>query len=215
MTQTDISEILNKKIEDIKKKVISRDIILLDLELVPLFNELKDSLTVNNLNLSTETYKTTCSLLNQKFDELKDLLTSTGSDKIFSNYIKLNPSDLDILNLLNDCWIQEFTIDCLSFEYLELSRSQLGARQFKAINIKHLRKSKVNEDFLLEIPMRKFTERMMRFYQEILKKLPCEFNEIFGDELRQEIIYEKFVYILHLLQLGKLKYLKETNVLYL
>ena len=37
---------------------------------------------------------------------------------------------------------------------------------------------------------------------------------IFGDEQDQAKIYEIFVYLLHLLQLGKIKYQKETNTLY-
>ena len=55
----------------------------------------------------------------------------------------------------------------------------------------------------------------MRFYNSIQKKLPCSLEDIFEDYTEQEIIYENFVYLLHLLQLGKIKYLKETNVIYL
>ena len=68
MIVNDITEVLNNRIRDIQKKVLSGKVNLLDLELVPLFDELKDSLTVYNLEISSETYKNSCLLHNQKFD---------------------------------------------------------------------------------------------------------------------------------------------------
>jgi len=55
----------------------------------------------------------------------------------------------------------------------------------------------------------------MDFFNAIKYKFPCSFDDIFEDEHDQIIIYEKFVYILHLLQLGKIKYQKESNFLYM
>lgn len=215
MIVNDITEVLNNRIRDIQKKILSGKVNLLDLELVPLFNELKDSLTVHNLEKSSETYKNACLLLNQKFDELISMLNSLESEKQFLNYLNSNPSDLELYSLLNECWRNLFTIDALSLDFLELSQKRLGIDRGGPITIEHLQKAKVKDKFLLEIPKHKFTEKMMRFYNSIRKKLPCSLEDIFEDYTEQEIIYENFVYLLHLLQLGKIKYLKETNVIYL
>ena len=215
MIVNDITEVLNNKIRDIQKKILSGKVNLLDLELVPLFDELKDSLTVHNLEKSSETYKNACLLLNQKFDELLSMLSSLESEKQFFNYLNSNPSDLELYSLLNECWRNLFTIDAISLDFLELSQKRLGIDRGGPITIEHLQKAKVKDKFLLEIPKHKFTEKMMRFYNSIRKKLPCSLEDIFEDYTEQEIIYENFVYLLHLLQLGKIKYLKETNVIYL
>lgn len=215
MISNNITEDLNKRIENIQKQILTGDVKLLDLELVPLFDELKDSLSVQNLEESSETYKNACLLLNQKFDELRSMLSSLESEKQFQNYLNTNPSDSELFNLLNECWREIFTIDALSLDFLEVSQKRLGIDRGGPITIEHLHKAKIKDNFLLEIPKHKFTEKMMKFYNSIREKLPCSLDDIFEGYTEQEIIYENFVYLLHLLQLDKLKYLKETNVIYL
>ncbi len=56
---------------------------------------------------------------------------------------------------------------------------------------------------------------MTEFFNGIKDILPCSFNDIFAKEKIQEKIYEKFVYLLHLLQQGKIKYENETKTLYI
>ena len=56
---------------------------------------------------------------------------------------------------------------------------------------------------------------MIRFLEKNKHKLPCKFNEIFEDERDQEKIYESFVYLLHLLQLGKIEYKINKDLLYI
>lgn len=215
MMVKDITEDLNNKIQNIQKKILSGEVNLLDLELFPLFDELKDSLTVHNLEKSSETYKNACLLLNQKFDELKSMLNSLESEKQFLNYLNSNPSDLELYSLLNECWRDVFVIDAMSLVFLELSQKRLSIDRGGPITIEHLKKAKIKGNFLLEIPKHKFTERMMNFFNSIREKLPCSLEDIFKEYTEQEKIYEHFVYLLHLLQLGKIKYLKETNVIYL
>ena len=215
MIVKDITKELNERIDEIQKKILSGEVKLLDLELVPLFDDLKDSLTVQNLEESSETYKNACVLLNQKFDELRSMLSSLDSEKQFLKYLNSNPSDSELYTLLNACWRDILIIDAISLDFLELSQKRLGIDREGPITIEHLHKAKIKDNFLLEIPKRKFTEKMMEFYNSIQEKLPCSLEDLFEDYTEQEIIYENFVYLLHLFQLGKLKYLKETNVIYL
>jgi len=59
-----------------------------------------------------------------------------------------------------------------------------------------------------------FTTLLVSF-ELIKRKLPCSYDMIFEDENNQIKLFEHFVYLLHLLQLGKIKYQKESNFLYL
>ncbi|MHA1294705.1 MAG: hypothetical protein ACTSQJ_18870 [Promethearchaeota archaeon] len=206
---------LDKRIEEIKEKSLLGKIKLLDFKLVPIFEDLKKLINIENLNDSSKTYTKACELLDKKFEELKILLGSFDCEQKFSQYIKNNPTEIEISHLLSDCWIKTFTIEALSLDYLEYCKNKLCGLKRIPISIEHLNKISVNEDFFLEIPKHKFTEKMMIYFENIKEKLPCVFDEIFENEKDQIKIYEKFVYILHLLQLGKIKYQKETNFLYI
>jgi len=209
-----ITELLDEKIEEVQRQVISGKINLLDYELAPIFTELKNILNMDNLNESSKIYKDACVLLNQKFDELKKMLSSLDSEQKFFKYLNSNPKDTEVSYLFNGCWRKVFIIDSMSLSFLEFSKNKLCKDKGEPISIEHLEKVFSDEEFLLEIPEQNFTEKMMEFYVEIQNRLPCLFEEIFGKEQDQAKIYELFVYLLHLLQLGKIKYQKETNTLY-
>ena len=215
MIEEDFSEEINKKIEDIQKEVLAGKLTLLDLELAPLFNELENTLSVYNLNKYSKSYKNAAELLSQKFDELKNLLSSLDTEKKFMAFLKSNPDDSSILELMKGCWRESFNIEALSLEFLENSKNKLSRERSRSITIEHLNKLKVKNNFILEIPRHNFTEKMTEFFNEIKDILPCSFNDIFAKEKIQEKIYEKFVYLLHLLQQGKIKYENETKTLYI
>jgi chromatin segregation and condensation protein Rec8/ScpA/Scc1 (kleisin family) len=117
--------------------------------------------------------------------------------------------------LFNTCWIKPFSIESLSLNFLGSSKEKLDRGESYSVTIDHLDKVIVKQNFLIEVPRLKFTEKIMSFYNNIKNKLPCLFDEIFEDEQDQIKIYEKFVYLLHLLQMGKIKYQKQTNFLYI
>ncbi len=215
MEQLDYSEEITKKIEDIKNKVLSGDISLLDIELVPIFNSLKDTLSTYNINKYSTTYEKVFRLLTQKFEELKFLLTHLDNEEIFLNYLNTNPEDLEIYQLFEGCWKKPFTIESLSLRFLESSKDKLCIEKGASPIINLVDKIELKENFLLEVPKHKFTEKMMFFFNSIKDKFPCSYDEIFKEDKVQVEVFEKFVYLLHLLQLGKIKYEKNTNFLYL
>ena len=215
MIEEDFSEEINKKIEDIQKRVLAGKLTLLDLELAPLFNELENTLSVYNLNKYSKSYKNATELLSQKFNELKNLLSSLDTEKKFMAYLKSNPDDSSISDLMKDCWREPFNIEVLSLKFLEDSKNKLSIDRSSSMTIEHLDKLKVKNNFLLEMPRHNFTEKMTEYFNGIKDSLPCSFNDIFAKEKIQEKIYEKFVYLLHLLQQGKIKYENETKTLYI
>lgn len=215
MEYKDFSEEINNTIETIKNRVLSGEISLLEIELVPIFENLKDSLTIYNISQYSRTYKSAFQLLSQKFEELKIFLSYLDNQDKFLKFLKTNPRDIEIYQVFEDCWREPFTIDALSLKFLEYSKERLVLEKGEPLRIEPIDKIKFKEDFLLEIPEKRFTERMLAFFNIIKDKLPCTYEEIFEDELDQMKIFENFVYILHLLQMGKIKYQKETNFLYL
>ena len=214
MIEENILEELNRRIKDIHEDILEGKISLLDLELVPMFNQIKDTLNIDNLDKHSLTYKNTCELLNQKFDELKSLLSSLDTREKFTQYMSTNPSDVEIYELFEGCWSKIFTLDALSMDFLEISKEKLSKLIRESYSIEHLQKKDEGGVFILEVPKLKFSEKMTEFLNSIQDKLPCSFDEVFEDDSNQIKIFEKFVYLLHLLQLGKIKYQKETNTLY-
>lgn len=211
----DLSEELNKKIEIIKDDVLSGKTTLLELELNPLFHDLKDSLSIFNIENYSLTYKYMCELLNEKFEELKNLLSSLNIDEKFFEFMKTHPEDEEIFEIFKGCWRKVFYVDGMSLNFLEYASDRFCKERRIELEIKHLIKGKIDDQFLLEIPKYKFTEKMTSFFNKIKEKLPCYFEDVFDDEGDQIIVYENFVYLLHLLQLNKIKYQKETNTLYI
>ena len=214
MIEDYILEELNRRIKDIHDDILEGRISLLDLELVPMFNQIKDTLNVDNLDKHSLIYKNTCELLNQKFDELKNLLSSLDTQEKFTQYLNTNPTDGEIYDLFEGCWSKIFTLNALSMDFLEISKERLSKLIRKSYSIEHLQKKEEGGVFILEVPKLKFSEKMTEFFNSIQDKLPCSFDEVFEDDSDQIKIFEKFVYLLHLLQIGKVKYQKETNTLY-
>ena len=211
----DYSEEINRRIEEIQTKVLSGEIILLDTELVPIFENLKNSLNIDNLNKYSSVYENAFHLLIQKFEDLKILINNIDRKEGFLKFLRSNPPDSEINELLSKCWLKPFTIESLSFNFLNTAKEKLNIKKGDPTTIDHIEKIEVKDTFLLEISEQKFTEKMSEFYNRIKNQLPCEFEDIFESEQDQIKIYENFVYLLHLLQLGKIKYQKETNFLYI
>lgn len=211
---TDYSKEINEKIENLKNEILLGKVSLLNLELNPLFQDLKDSLNTYNIDKYSELYKEACSLLNQKFEELKVFLKLLESDKLFFNFLKSKRNDNEISELFKGCWNQIFFVENISIKYLEENNKKYSKQKIPVMPLEHLRKKSVDKEFIVEIPNKDFSEKMFIYFEKIKTKLPCKFENIFENEKDQIQIFEKFVFLLHLLQLGKIKYQKETNSLY-
>ncbi len=214
MGYDDISEELTNYMDSIKEDVVTGRISLLELELNPIFDQLKESLSVYNIFNYSQTYQQACDLLSLKFEELKNLLNHLDNDEIFLQFLKSNPNDNEIEQILGNCWRTVFHLESISPEFMSYSNTRFSKDRVLTEKIEHIRKEQIGGSFLLEIPRQKFTEKMMDFYKKIKKKLPCKFDELFDGIQDQVEVYEYFVYILHLLQIGLFKYQKATTIIY-
>lgn len=213
------STIIPLKVRDklikIRQDILSGKISLLKLELNPIFQEIIDSVNITNIFHYSPLYKETNEILYQKFEELKKLLIRMDDEHRYIQFLKKAPTDSAIAALFNGCWRKSFQIESLSFDFLQDSQQKLLAAHREPINIKELSRIPSKEQFILEIPKKKFTEKMNHYFISIVDKLPCNLDEIFDMETDQLVINEHFIYLLHLLQLGRIKYQKETKTLYL
>ncbi len=207
-------EELEKELQEIQENVIKGKTTLLNLELVPLFNRLKKLITITNLEASTDTYQQVYDILEKKFQEFQILLRSLDNQNNFMEYLKQDPSDHDISLLFQGCWMFPFSLETISIDFMIKSKDKLSSMISEPIKIEHLEFKEKKRDFILEIPQKTFEENMNNFYEKVANLLPCKFNAIFENERDQIQIYEKFIYLLHLLQLGRIKYQKETHTLY-
>ncbi len=215
MEEIDFSEDINKKIEIIKDDILSGKINLLEFELNPIFSDIKDSLSIFNIENYSQSYVNAFELLKRKFEELRNLLSSLDIEKKFMAFLRENPKENEIVEIFNGCWNNYFELDAISLNFLEYAENRFCKEKTMDFTIKHLNKERSDYEFLLEIPKLKFTEKVNAFFNKIRNKLPCYFEEVFEENIDQLKIYEQFVYLLHLLQLGKVKYQKETNTLYI
>ncbi|MHA1913465.1 MAG: hypothetical protein ACW97V_03755 [Promethearchaeota archaeon] len=211
----DITEEINKTMKEIQTQILSGELTMLDIELAPIFETLKKSITIKNISDSSSMYNDAFQLLVQKYEELKVLINKLDRKESFFMFLKSNPVDSDILQLLEGCWIKPFNIESLSLDFLTSSQEKLSLGHLIQPPIKHLDKVETKQTFLLEVPEYRYSEKIINFFESIEHKLPCAFDAIFEEEQNQIKIYENFVYLLHLLQMGKIKYQKETKFLYL
>ena len=206
---------INNKIDKIKQEIVSGKISLLELELNNLFNEMEGFINTVNLEQYAITYKRAYEILEQKFEELKKLLRSLDDDRKIIAFLKTNPKDEEICEIFKGCWHKPYYIADFSLEFLFYVADRYCKDNIPHLEIVHLKKIPSKEDFLIEVPEFQFIEKLNKYYDEIINKLPCVFDQIFEEERNQIKIYEHFIYLLHLLQQGRIKYHKETNTLYL
>jgi hypothetical protein len=215
MENLDLSEEIDKKISLIKEDVLSGKINLLELQLNPIFSEIKNSISIYNIENYSQSYENAVELLNRKFEELKKLLRSLDIDKKFEDFLKTHPNDTQISDLLRGCWRKTLHFEPISLKFLDYASNRYVKEKISNFTIEHLTREKNDDQFLIEVPRYNYTEKISAFYDKITKKLPCIFDDVFDNELDQIEVYEQFVYLLHLLQLGKIKYQKDTNTLYM
>ncbi|MHA1804234.1 MAG: hypothetical protein ACTSU4_06815 [Promethearchaeota archaeon] len=203
-----------EELKEIEKRLIEGEISLLEFELVPIFSRLNALISPENLEPTLDLFQEACSILHQKFQEFKFILESMDSPHKLMEYLKQEPSEAEILSLIRECWIEPFFMSSLSLDFLMESKKKLEKKTRESKSFEELQMRIKKENFTLEISEVSFADKMNVYYNKIIKKLPCSFEDIFENEHDQITIYEHFVYLLHLLQLGKIKYQKPTRMLY-
>ncbi len=210
----DIREKISAEVEKIKDNLLNGRITLLETELVPLFVDLKNSLNIENIFPYSELFKEISLLLAQKFEELQKLINSLGKTNVVLQFLENEPSEATISQVLRYSWISPFNLPSISQNYLDKCKRSLVKERESHLIFEHPDMIKKTRNFFLEMPEQNFIEKMNNFYNNIKDSLPCPYELIFKDETNQEKLFENFVYFLHLLQSGKLKYQKETNSIY-
>ena len=103
----------------------------------------------------------------------------------FAKTKKQNSVIVYIQDLFKESWREIFLLDTLSLDFLMYADKRFSKESEQAIFVEHLTRQGSTEDFIIEIPKQQFTEKLEGFFAEIIKKLPCFFEDIFEDEQDQ------------------------------
>lgn len=204
-----------QQIDDIRNRVLSGEIKILDYQLIPVFDELRKSLNVDTIDGHSKAYSTACILLENKLEELKNLISSSEMERKLVEFLENQPSDVLIAKVFNNCWKKPLVIERLSYDFLKYSKDLLCKDKTPKKEIQHEEYSPPTEDYIIKIQKQNFTEEMTNYFESIRHKLPCTFNELFEDEPNRITACQNFVFLMHLIQYGKIHYQKETDHLYL
>ncbi len=207
--------IILQEIQDILEEVNEGSKEALNVDLYPIFQRFKRSIKPNNLAVSSNAFGKLCSIIESKFNELQRFMALFGQEKKFLTYLESEPTDSEINELFRSCWYKPFNLNALSLRFLEKSKMLLEGRRFEPIEIEHFDIPEKDQEMILEIPSQTFQKKVDSFFKEIKTKLPCNLNDIFEEVAINEEIYEKFVYLLHLIQNGEILYQKQTNFVYI
>jgi hypothetical protein len=205
---------INERVREIMKMVLAGDLSLLDFELKPLFREIRDSVNPKSINNYASTYSEMLDLLERKYNEFQDLINQINSDDLFLRFLEKNPNDDIISDCFTGCWRKAFTLRTVSLKGLSKYFDRFTSSHKEFIDIQHINRSTKKGEYIFFVPKESFSEKMMDFYTVLVEKLPCDYDDLFKYEKNQLVIFENFVYLLHLLQIGKVKFQKETNILY-
>ena len=147
MEELDLSEKINRRITLIKDDVLSGKINLLELQLNPIFSEIKNSISIYNIENYSQSYKNAVELLNDKFEELKNLLRSLDIEKKFEDFLKTNPNEAQISDLFSGCWRRTFYLEPISLKFLDYASNRYVRERISNYNIEHLTREKTNDQF--------------------------------------------------------------------
>ena len=139
MESEDFSVELVLQLDKIRKDIISGKISLLELELSSIFQKINETLNVKNLLNYSKPFESTCELLEDKFNELKKLLNTINSDKLFNDYLKKkSPNDNEIYSLLAKTWRDPFVVESISLEFLKYSNNRFSKEKKEINSIDHI-----------------------------------------------------------------------------
>lgn len=206
--------IILEEIQSIFSEISSGSKDALNVDLYPIFQKFKRAIKPDNLEDSSTAFGKLCSIIETKFNELQRFLALFGQQKKFLSYLESGPSEIEIFELFQGCWYNTFNLNALSVDFLEKSNESLVGRKRLEYSIESVNIPEKDQVMILEIPTGTFQEKIEEYFKEIQGKLPCNINQIFEESDTQDDIYEKFVYILHLIQRGQILYQKQTNFLY-
>ncbi len=206
---------LLEKTKEIKNKIESQTIDLLEFNLQNIFMELNDLISKDDFEVALTIMENGTLLLGDKINEITNFISDLLNKDMVNQYFELLPSDEQLANIIKNSWFQPIIFPKLSIQYLNASWLKLV--QNKKL-ISHSSKRNIPVIEQKEIThfsnnVNSFEKRMKTFLNEIISDLPTNLENLLKKYQNEESYFEYFSYILHLMQNGYLIYNKASSLI--
>jgi hypothetical protein len=201
-------------IATMRSYVSSGEISLIDQQLGPIFDSLRQLLTEDDLSKGLEILQNSTLFLTEKLDEINRFISQLSQREKYLRFLQQNPSDERLAGILSSVWNQPMRLFPFSIQFLHQSYTQLVQnkpirRFFHSGEV--LESPSVKPTMKIDDKAAEFEIEMNMFYDELHSKLPLNLTEILSPYTEPEAYYTHFSYLLHLLYLGKLFFDRTTN----
>ena len=189
---------------------------LLEKDLVDFFEELKNLVSPDDINLVVEIMGNGTLALEEKLKQIREFISTLTYKENLLSFFQSEQNDHNINEKLMKSWHNPVYLPNLSPEYLIDSWSNLVNRKSKGKlvnfpqNPPNIKQKKIG-NFINEEQM--FKERMISYYEKIKKKLPIKLENLLAIYSDNKEYYIHFSMILYLLQEGYLFYDRVENIL--
>jgi hypothetical protein len=205
--------LLLKRTQELLQRIDSDQETLLEEDLLAIFLELQELISPNDLKTGLSVLENGTLLLGRKIDEVKRfILYLTEKDQIIQ-YLETRASDEELADIFNKVWhmpviLPQVSVSFFSESWMKLVSNKTQPTPFVPSEIAPIMEK---QPILLAGNTELFEVSMNIFLNEIKMKLPASIDTLLEGILSQEVYFEQFSFILHLLQGGYLSYNSQSK----
>ncbi|MHA1520455.1 MAG: hypothetical protein ACTSRK_09755 [Promethearchaeota archaeon] len=213
-----LSTVLNRMAQ-IQLKVEQGHLSLLDIDLIPIFQQITENLSPDEILLGLSAMQSGTSILGLKIEEIRNFIIFLSHKDLIVAYLTSLSSDEEYYHVLIDHWESPLKLAAISSEFLQSSYSSLVSN--KPIRVEKKNKSGILETGILkefnelEVSGLSMKKELEIFLTLIIPKLPQSFSDLLSIYTAEEDYFRHFSYILHLTQEGSLYYDNSTKLFHL
>ena len=205
---------LLERISFLKNQVLMGKKALLDEDLESLFVEFKDLISESELETSIQIMDNGTIILEQKLEELRNFISNISQKNQILEYLRNSSKDESFAKILNKIWQTPLLLPHFSLSFLTKSFERLVLNK-KSSNLEIFFKDKpiLGTPEIKDLPEidKPYKMKMLGYLNSIRPLLPATLEELINNHQSFDVYYENFSYILHLLQLGYLSFMKNTQ----
>ena len=206
--------IVLEKMAQIQMQVEQGHLSLLDIDLIPIFQQITENLSPEEILLGLSAMQSGTSILGLKIEEIRNFILFLSQKELIISYLTNLSSDEEYYHLLINHWETPFQLESISPEFLQSSYSALVSN--KPVQIVKKASGIMDPGFQKELTELEVSQLSMKkeleiFLTSILPQLPQTFSALLSTYTDVEEYFRHFSYILHLTQEGSLYYDSSTK----
>ncbi len=211
---SDLSTVL-EKMARIQSQVEQGHISLLDIDLIPIFQQITENLSPEEILTGLSAMQSGTSILGLKIEEIRNFILFLSQKELILAYLTGISSDEEYYHVLINHWESPIQLATISSEFLQTSYSSLVSNK----PIRMVKKSSgiidtgARKEFTeLEVTQLSIQKELEIFLSSLLPLLPQTFTVLLSTYTNAEEYFRHFSYILHLAQEGSLYYDSSTKL---